>query len=593
MKKLNILFFSLLAAVFFAVCLHAEKRAALSSKAVNVIIDGEPFSGVSVYKISRQTNYFSVKEVAEMYNAALEWKPVSSQVTVHLNNRKIDIKANSVRVIFGRKAKKMSLPSRFVNGDIYIPPEILTSKEFAEISGAESVWNPVSCVLKITHKLNISAVRYFTRPESTQILIQLETPLAYEVLKSSKSIVVKISRGRVQRDLISVNNGVVKDIVCSTEGRSALIKINLQQRPKSVKDSILSRPDRISVDIMHSKNIDIVSVKNLNETVIVKPEREHDASEEKIPDADLTPPEKYGQAQISEVETLSESENKEDNKDLERLPVAKFESDNIIDDSFKIVDDTRAAGVAPEQKNKKKSNNKFKRIVVLDAGHGGYDPGAVGPSGTKEKDINLAIVYDLKTLFDDNEDYKIILTRKDDTFIPLAERANIANENKADLFISVHCNANFDRNVNVFEIYALSSESGKASDSEAAATAVLENSVLELEKMFGKEHSSAKNVLVSFGVNEIINDSLEVCGLITREARERLKIPSREEPKQANFYVLRWTRMPAVLVESAFISNYAQEARFGSKKFIAAVADSIYEGVVKYYARKDKKQDGK
>jgi len=589
MKKLSVLFFSLLA-IFFAVCLRAEKKAPISSEAVNVIIDGEAFLGASVYKISQQTNYFSVREVAEMYNAVLEWKPVSYQVTMHLNNSKIDIKANSVRVVFGKKTKRMSIPSRFINNDIYIPPEILTSKEFREISEAETVWNATSSVLKITHKLNISAVRYFTKPENTQVVIQLETPLSYDISRSSNSAVIKIARGRLQHDIIHVDNGVVRDIVCSSQGRLALVKINFQQPPKFIKTSMLSKPDRISVDIVHSKNIDISNM-GPKEIVIVKPEKEHSAHEGETAKADLTRPEKYGQAQISEITSLSEYENEED-KDLKRVPVARFESETIIDDSFKIIDDTLSApGIIPERKSERKSNNKFKRIIVLDAGHGGQDPGAIGPGGTKEKDINLDIVYELKALFDNNEDYKIILTRRDDTFIPLVERANVANDSKADLFISVHCNANLDRNINVFEIYALS-ESGKASDSEAAATAVLENSVLKFEEESGEDHSSAKSMLVSLGMTEIINDSLEVCGFITREASNRLKIPS-GTAKQANFYVLRGTHMPAVLVESAFISNYAQEARFGSKKFIVAVADSIYEGVVKYYAKKDKKQNGK
>ncbi|MDR0800281.1 MAG: copper amine oxidase N-terminal domain-containing protein, partial [Endomicrobium sp.] len=125
MRKLSVLFFSLFM-LFFTAYSHAGKKApVISSKVINVIIDGESFPGVKIYKMSGQTSYFSVREIAKIYNATLEWKPVSSQVTMHLNNRKIDIKADNAGVVFGKKLKKMSLPSRLIGNEIYIPPEIL------------------------------------------------------------------------------------------------------------------------------------------------------------------------------------------------------------------------------------------------------------------------------------------------------------------------------------------------------------------------------------------------------------------------------------------------------------------------------------
>jgi N-acetylmuramoyl-L-alanine amidase len=278
---------------------------------------------------------------------------------------------------------------------------------------------------------------------------------------------------------------------------------------------------------------------------------------------------------------VSTIENNENSKDLEKVSVAKFEDKNIIDDT--------AEGVATKQGKEKEHCYKRKKIIVLDAGHGGEDPGAVGPNGTKEKDINLEIVYELKAIFDNDDNYEIILTRKDDTFIPLAKRTSIANECNADLFISVHCNASFDRNVNGFEIYFLSE---KATDSEAAATAVLENSVLELERKTGKKNTLLQSVFLSLAITEYINECSELSGFISAETSNRLKIPNKGV-KQAGFYVLRGAQMPSVLVESAFISNHVQEAKFSSKYFCVAVADSIYEGVVRYYASKNKKQSNK
>jgi N-acetylmuramoyl-L-alanine amidase len=498
MKKLNIL---LIALSMLFVSLHsyaaekrnvpsekavtshtAKKRAvplekAVTSQAINATVDGNPFCNISIYKISAQPGYFSVKEVAKLYNATLEWKPVSSQVTMNLNNGKINIKANSAEVVFGKKSKKISLVAKLIKSDMYISPEILTSKEFAEFAQADTIWNPSALNLSVMGKANILALR-----DSTELTYDKEL----------------------------AQNG------------------DLSQ-------------------------------------------------------ADLTSsPAKYGKAQISEV--VSIIENSDNNKDLENVPVTKFESDDIIDDSDKIVDDT--AIIAPSSKKKR---HKPKKIIVLDAGHGGKAYGAMGHNGTKEKDMNLDIVLKLKSIFDRDDDYEIILTRKDDTSISLDGRPNIANEHNADLFISVHCNGNPNKNVRGFEIYFLSEH---ATDSEAAATANFENSVLELEEKPNKTRPLLQNMLWSMVANEHMNESAELSGFIAAEAPSNLKIPNRGV-KQANFCVLRGAQMPAVLVESAFLTNYAEEAKLKSKKFRMAIANTIYQGVKKYYARKAKEQKNK
>ena len=152
----------------------------------------------------------------------------------------------------------------------------------------------------------------------------------------------------------------------------------------------------------------------------------------------------------------------------------------------------------------------------------------------------------------------------------------------------MHCNTNFDREASGFEIYYLSEN---ATDSESAATATLENSVLEMEGKPNKRQAMLQDMLWSMTVTDFINDSSELSGFIVAETG-RLKIPNRGV-KQASFYVLRGTQMPAVLAESAFLSNYTEEAKLNLRKFRVAIADSIYEGVVKYYAKKTKEQKNK
>jgi len=591
MKMSKLIKFLILAALIFCPVktLAQKKPAAPAAADVNVIVDGESFPGFSAYKITDATYFFSIREVAEVYNALLEWKPVSGEVIMKVNNNKITVKANANSVTYGKIPKKTPLPSRLIKNELYIPPEILTSPEFAEITETETVWNKDSFILTVTNNSNIDAIRYFTRPDVTEIIVETKEPLMYTVSKASAAVVLIVHRGKVQRDFIYANNGAVRDIVFDTAGKSAEIKINLQQTPLFVKSSQLEKPYRIVLDIYHSKKIDISNIREAALSFEEAPENDASVIEfsaksgSKAAVSSPAAPSIYGADDILDI-SQEIAENAQDNEDLKKVPVAKFEAKNIIDDSYAIIDDDSAfASMKQETKAVSKSPAR-KRIIVIDAGHGGTDPGAVGPNGTKEKDINLAIAYRLKDLLDKDDNFEVILTRKDDVFIPLAERTNIANENNADLFISLHCNASINRDTNGFEVYFLSE---KATDSEAAATAALENAVIELEGKPTKKLAKLQQMLWSMTVNEYINDSAELCSFIASETPSRVKIPNRGV-KQASFYVLRGAQMPGVLVESAFISNYAEESKLNSGKFQTAVADSVYEGIVKYYARKDK-----
>ncbi|MDR0977561.1 MAG: N-acetylmuramoyl-L-alanine amidase [Endomicrobium sp.] len=582
MKRIIYLFFSVFILFFFIFSyVTADNFPALQN--VNATLDGSPFPGIRAYRVSHDTYYFSIKELAKLYNALLEWKPVSSKVTMYLKDKKIDIKADSSEVVFSRIPKRMSLPSRLIENNIYIPPEIITSEEFADAVDAETSWNPSSFTLVVNRCVNISEVKCFTKEETTQVCIQLDKPARYTVLKSEDRITLTIARGKIKTGSIDVNNGTVRDISCKTADSSAVIAVNLEQTSVDIKTIDSVKPSGIIIDIKRSINTPVDHGNNIG----VKSDNLSTDNNPNSTDLDLTPPEKFGESNITEFDYITE--NDDENKDLKSLPVTVFDSDKIADNSHMIVDDAYTVPkivVKKQNKNKKKAR---KKIIVIDAGHGGEDPGAVGANGTKEKDLNLSIAYELKSIFDKDDDFEIVLTRKDDTFIPLAERANIANEHNADLFISIHCNANLNRDASGFEVYFLSEQ---ATDSEAAATAVLENSVLELEGRPSKKRVILQEMLWSMAMNEYMNESSELSAFIAYQANDKLKIPSRGV-KQASFYVLRGTQMPSVLVESAFLSNGGEEAKLSTENFRASVAASIYEGVISYYDKKERDQNAK
>ncbi|MEW6684760.1 MAG: N-acetylmuramoyl-L-alanine amidase [Candidatus Edwardsbacteria bacterium] len=217
--------------------------------------------------------------------------------------------------------------------------------------------------------------------------------------------------------------------------------------------------------------------------------------------------------------------------------------------------------------------------IVIDAGHGGQDPGAIGPTKFEEKIANLDMALRLKELLEKKLKVKVIMTRVDDTFIPLGERTKIANEAQANLFVSIHCNANRSRAMNGCETYFLS----LARNDEARATEILENSALKFEKPdTATGHLSELDFIFGDLIQtEYLAESSELAELVQEEFSKRLPINSRGI-NQAGFYVLRGAMMPAILVETAFISNWQEERLLRQSKFRAKIVEAIYAGIAEF-----------
>lgn len=223
-----------------------------------------------------------------------------------------------------------------------------------------------------------------------------------------------------------------------------------------------------------------------------------------------------------------------------------------------------------------------KRRIVIDAGHGGRDSGATGRRGTYEKDINILASKELAGLLGQENVFDVLLTRKDDTLVALADRSRLANEFEADLFISLHCNASSNRRDSGFEIYFLSE---KASDPEAERLAEFENSVLKYETK-ADPSGSASAILVAMTKTEHINEAAELSGLLARAIGRRTDLVNRGV-KQADFYVLRGTNAPAVLVEMAYVSHSQDETKLESKRYRRRIVDGVYAGILDYARRRD------
>ena len=226
-------------------------------------------------------------------------------------------------------------------------------------------------------------------------------------------------------------------------------------------------------------------------------------------------------------------------------------------------------------------------VVAIDAGHGGEDPGAIGPNGTKEKDVVLQIALKLRDRINASQvkgsPMRAYLTRDADYFVPLHVRVQKARKVQADLFVSVHADAFFTPNAQGASVFALSQ--GAASSSAAKWMASQENKADLIGGMnFGVKDSQVQQALLDMSTSAQIKDSLNLGGALLREIGSvgRLHKPKVE---QAGFAVLKAPDIPSVLVETAFISNPHEEAKLSDDSYQNSIADALVMGLQKYFER--------
>jgi N-acetylmuramoyl-L-alanine amidase len=220
--------------------------------------------------------------------------------------------------------------------------------------------------------------------------------------------------------------------------------------------------------------------------------------------------------------------------------------------------------------------SKIKKVVI-DPGHGGNDPGTIGKTGLREKDVNLDIAKRLSSLLR-LEGIETVMTRTTDKFIPLEQRVQIANNSHADLFISVHSNSNRLRSLNGFEIYYIS----EGIDDFQRALSSAEGSVLNLDTAYFYHPSKdLKAIVWDMIYNYNRAESIELSRSIRRSLDANL--PARVlRIKGANYYVLKGVQIPAALIEIGFLSNHKEERLLKNSYYRQNIADAIARGIKDY-----------
>lgn len=222
-----------------------------------------------------------------------------------------------------------------------------------------------------------------------------------------------------------------------------------------------------------------------------------------------------------------------------------------------------------------------KRVIVIDPGHGGIDPGAVGVRRTKEKDVVLAFSRALRDKLKENKKYEVVLTRDTDAFLSLKQRVKIARQNQADLFIAVHADTVRGASVRGATLYTVSE---KASDAEAEALAQKENRADIIGGMdLATENEDVTDILIELAQRETKNHSI----FFAKKAATQLQLVTHmtgKPTRSAGFVVLKAPDVPSVLLELGYLSNKADEALLVSPKWQAQVTEAMTKAIDAYFA---------
>lgn len=244
-----------------------------------------------------------------------------------------------------------------------------------------------------------------------------------------------------------------------------------------------------------------------------------------------------------------------------------------------VVDLQRSGSLVPVKRASEAYRPGRDIVIAIDPGHGGHDPGSVGKQRTREKDVALSISRELARRINAEEGMKAVLVRNKDIYVDHRARTSFARRHKADLFVSVHADAVSDRRANGASVYALSLKG--ASDEAAKQLAERENTSVGGVSLEGKDDVLA-SVLIDLSQNASLSASLDVGGHVIREMNRVAKM-HRKTVQQAGFLVLKSPDMPSILVETAFISNPAEEKKLRDKRHQGRLANAILAGIRNYF----------
>jgi N-acetylmuramoyl-L-alanine amidase len=411
---------------------------------------------------------------------------------------------------------------------------------------------PVIASKKSTTPGVVSTIRYWSEGAYTRIVIDQSTPVIFQAqeLKNPGRLVFDLFHAHVDPSLnkepLPINNGILKQVRASQNTPDTVRVVLDLASIKSYAAFPLRAPDRLVIDVTgedSAAGYAAVSSSESGTRLQKGTTSEQQAKEAQKGDMKAAVPGK----EIPLPQSSGMNKNGDEKLSLSRQLGLKI------------------------------------KTIAIDAGHGGHDPGAIGRSGLKEKNITLDVAKRLAALVKERLGCNVIMTRDKDVFIPLEQRPFIAKSRGADLFVSIHVNANRKRVTRGIETYV---QSLRASDREAMATAARENAMST--KKLSELKSELDRIFADLTRDDKIEESLYLADSVQGSLVNNLKPVNRHagdlkaKIKRAFFYVLINTEMPSILAEIGFISNPDEENLLKKESYRQSVAEALFQGVKKY-----------
>jgi N-acetylmuramoyl-L-alanine amidase len=507
-------------------------------------------AGWALYKAAKlQENLFKYSGKSQDLDGAIElYRRV---VNEYPNHRLADDAQYRIGEIYYLEKKDITqayleflkVEKKHPKGDMRPRAQQMVDKLSGMITKKESQKEIKEANAKATGPTQVQGIRHWSTPNYTRVVIDLERPVQFEQhllpenkeLKKPRRLYLDLKNTQVSSDIdsdVTIKDGLLQGARAGQFTKDTVRVVLDIDSIEGFKVFPLHDPFRIVIDVRGAEATD----------------KEKEKAKEKEPE-----PEK-------EKETDKEKEPKEVAKLEPRRPkrgVAKAKEPD------KTVSLARQLGL------------NVKRIVI-DPGHGGKDPGCYIEGQIEEKDITLTLARMVEKKVEEKFDIDVILTRDRDIFVPLEKRTAFANINRADLFISLHINAHKQPDVHGFETYFLN----MATDERAVLVAARENATSE------KSISDLQSILNDLMLNTKISESSKLAHEVQRGVLGQVKRKYEDVRdlgvKQAPFYVLIGAEMPAILVETGFMTNPVERRRLQNQKYLETLADGIVAGVERY-----------
>jgi N-acetylmuramoyl-L-alanine amidase len=459
--------------------------------------------------------------------------------------------------------------------------------------------------------VHVRGLRHWSTPDYTRVAIDLDEGVKYESqrIDHPDRVFFDLLDTRLAAELLGktfdVDDGLLKKIrVAQYQPERSRIVLELD-RDSTCDAVLLTNPPRLLIDI-HNKQVArtvvakqaVLAAKSSPAPVVAKskpaPEPSTDAAGSKVRPDNKKPGELTNVAVNSSNpvrKTIVEADADDDDPTLARL-----DTQDLRPPVAASLDGPKSAARAGSKRRPPSSETIAREAqptasgdrsliralglkigkIVIDPGHGGHDTGTIGPHGLEEKDLVLDVSKRLGRLLEARLGAEVIYTRKDDTFIPLETRTSIANQEEADLFVSVHANSSRDPDARGVETYYLNfTSSSDALDVAARENAASDKSIHELQDLVKK-----------IALKEKIEESQEFASDVQQSLHSGLSARNpglrNRGVKKAPFIVLIGANMPSILAEISFVSNPGDEHRLRTPEYRQRIAESLYHGISKY-----------